>query len=358
MTWASRPASTDNSTYTGCVNLTDQPSPVELSGGTSESAPLTAGAAALVIQAYRQTHEGATPDPALVKQILTSTATDLGLPAEEQGSGLLNSYKAVLAAESVKTAAGAPAPAGDTLLFSRSELSATAKSGARKIWRLKVLNTGSTGQLVTAAGRTFGPDEDVQTGTVDLKDGRSPEFTDAGGYPENYETFHFTVRPGADRLDASIAYRSPVGFDPFGAVWLTLIDPDGRFAANSLPQGTSNYGNVDVRAPAPGTWTGVVFGLTAAGYGTNGSIPWRVATQRFVSFGTVTPHSFYLPAGRARLLRVTERAPARAGDAAGAVVVRSAEGGTDPYVGPRASRYLSRCARWSTWLMAGGSAGY
>jgi hypothetical protein len=325
--------STDAATYTGCVNLTGQSSPVELSGGTSESAPLTAGAAALVIQAYRRTHAGVTPAPALVKQILTSTATDLGLPADEQGAGLLNSYKAVLAAESVKTAAGAPAPVGNSLLFSRSELSATVRAGARKAWRIKVLNTGSTAQFVTAAGRTFGPDEHVQTGTVKLEDGKSPEFTDAAGYPENYATFHFTVRPGANRLDAAIAYRSPVGLDPYGEVWLTLIDPRGRFAAASLPQGASNYGNVDVRAPAPGTWTGVVFGITAAGYGTNGTIPWRVATQRFTGFGTVTPRAFFLPPGSTRVLDVTERAPARAGDVAGAVVVRSSAGGTDRYVG-------------------------
>jgi hypothetical protein len=325
--------SMDAATYLGCVNLTGQQSPVELSGGTSEAAPLTAGAAALVIQAYRQTHAGATPDPALIKQLLTSTATDLGLPADEQGSGLLNAYKAVLAAESVKTPAGTPTPAGDTLLFSRSELSATAQPGAVKYWRLKVLNNGSTGQLVSAYGRTFGPDEDVQTGTVDLRDGKSPQFTDAAGYPENYETFHFTVRPGANRLDASIAYRSPAGLDPYGMVWLTLIDPRGRFAADSLPQGTSNYGNVDVRAPVPGTWTGVIFGLTAAGYGTNGAVPWRVATQRFASFGAVSPGAFYLAPGQTQVFHVAEKAPAQAGDLAGAVIVRSASGGTDPYIG-------------------------
>jgi subtilase family serine protease len=39
-----------------------------LFGGTSESAPLTAGAGALVIEAHRKIHNGATPSPALVNR--------------------------------------------------------------------------------------------------------------------------------------------------------------------------------------------------------------------------------------------------------------------------------------------------
>src|SRR6185437_10283794 len=140
--------STNEDLYEGCFSLAGKPSPVELGGGTSESAPLTAGAAALVIQAYRKTHEGSTPSPALVKQILTSTATDLGLPAGEQGSGLLNTYKAVLLAESTNTPTDSPSPVGNTLLVSRGGLSASGQPGTSRTWPVTVTNEGTSTQLI------------------------------------------------------------------------------------------------------------------------------------------------------------------------------------------------------------------
>ncbi len=324
--------STNTAIYQGCVNLTSGPSPVELSGGTSESAPLTAGAAALVIQAYRQSHGGSTPSPSLVKQILTSTATDLGLPASEQGAGLLNSYKAVLLARSIRTSAGAPAPVGDTLLTSRSALTATGPAGSRRSWKLTVTNTGADPQLVRASGRTFGPDEDVRTGSVRLDDSTSPEFTDDQGTPDDYQVFHFSVRPGADRLTASIAYESDPG-DPGGPDRLILIDPRGRLAADSLPQGTGDFGSAEVRVPAAGVWTGVIFSATGFESGLGGTVRWRVATQRFARFGTVSPAAFLLQPGQHQAVRVTATLPAGAGDSAGSVVLTSDLGGSDRYLG-------------------------
>ena len=100
MTWAGPCARRTSTLYEECTDNAGNPSPIQDFGGTSQSSPLTAGEAALVIQAYRNTHHGANPSPAVVKQIITGTAQDLDHPAFEQGSGLINSLAAVQAAES------------------------------------------------------------------------------------------------------------------------------------------------------------------------------------------------------------------------------------------------------------------
>ena len=107
--------SANTATFTECVGYGGKPSPILLFGGTSEASPVTAGAAALVIQAFREYHHGVSPSPALVKQFLTSTAGDLGLPAPEQGR-LLNADAAVKAAENYR---GSTAPASPIRSWSR-----------------------------------------------------------------------------------------------------------------------------------------------------------------------------------------------------------------------------------------------
>jgi len=70
---------------------------VAIWGGTSLATPLTAGIAALVYEAYKDTHDE-WPTSDLVKDILKSAAMDQGYPGIIQGAGFLNAYSAVLLA--------------------------------------------------------------------------------------------------------------------------------------------------------------------------------------------------------------------------------------------------------------------
>lgn len=309
--------------FAGCVNFTGTPSDVEEAGGTSESAPFVSGAAALVIQAYRTTHGGATPSPALVKQILVSTATDLNAPATEQGAGLLNSYKAVQLAESMHTSNGSPSRRGATLLKSVNSLNAVGNPGTTRHFGVTLTNTGGVAQVVTARGRQLGPDRNVQTGTVTLSDTSSPHVVNFSGVENNYEVFHFNVRPGQDRLDVSMAYPGNPAAGLNSRVRFSLIDPRGRYAAHSFPQGVGNFGNSDVTDPAAGRWTGVVFSIVSAKGGTVGRIPWRAATQDYTSFGSVSPSAVLLSPGHSRTVEVTERTPSSPGDGSGSIVFHS-----------------------------------
>ena len=306
--------------FAGCVNFKGQSSQVEESGGTSESSPFVAGAAALVIQAYRQAHGGATPTPALVKQILVSTASDIGAPADEQGAGLLNSYKAVQLAESIQTADGTPAQAGNTLLKSTGQLNAVALPGTKENLPVTITNTGAGRENVSIVGRAIGPDRNVQTGSVTLNDTSSPQFANYQGITNNYQTFTFNVGHGQNRLDASIAYPGNPAKGNNQRVRLILISPGGRFAGHSLPQGVGNFGNVDVTNPVGGTWTGVIFSDVSTSNGTVGTVPWRVATQRYKQFGTISTGFVSLKAGQSKTVTVTARTPASPGDSSASIV--------------------------------------
>ena len=319
LSWASCDANLAK--FSDCTSLVGKASPIEISGGTSESSPFVAGAAALVIQAYRKTHGGSTPSPALVKQIILSTATDLGIPAQEQGAGLLNSYKAVELAESVNRSSRK----GSTLLESTSQLTLAGLPGAKKSWTVTLTNTGAKTQSVSLHGRILGPNRNAQSGTVTLNDSTSNQLVDFADFPDNYAVFHIKVPAGQSRLDVSIAY--PGNFNLLAPVTVSLIDPKGRYAANSDPQGLGNYGNVDVRAPVAGTWTAVVNDVVAKDGGYGGAVNWQAVTQQYQGFGSVSPASFSLKPGASKKVTYTATAPSAPGDYAASLAINSNLGG-------------------------------
>jgi hypothetical protein len=307
--------------YTECVNPIGKPTNFYQSGGTSESAPLTAGTAALVIEAYRKTHSGATPTPAQIKQILTSTADDIGAPSDQQGAGLVNAYKAVLAAESYGSAT--TSAASSTLLTSPSQLNATDPVATTEHLSETVTNNGSAAETVNVSTRALGSYTPIDNTTVTLSDTASPHITDWNGVTDNYEPVTFQVPAGENRLNAAIAFQNASATDLNARVRLTLVDPNGKLAAYSVPQGDGNYGNVQVTNPAPGTWTGYVYSRDSAAGGTTGPVVFGASVASYIAFGSASPSTLNLAPGASAPVMLTVNTPSNPGDAAGAIVLQS-----------------------------------
>jgi subtilisin family serine protease len=311
--------------YADCANYSGKGTPVLPFGGTSESAPLTAGVAALVIQAYDKTH-GTDPTPQVVKQIIASTSDDIGSPADQQGAGLIDAYKAVLAAESYKAPASAPTPAGDTLVDSATQLNAVDQPGTPETLTDTITNTGASTQQVAVSSRTLGAYQPVKTGTVTLSDSSSPKTTDWTGTSANYEPITFQVPAGEDRLNASIAFQNASTTDLNARVRLTLVDPNGDLAAYSVPQGDGNYGNVQVTNPAPGTWTAYVWSRVSTAGGSTGPVKFGAGVAKYTTFGQVSPQTLTLAPGQSAPVQLSVSTPTTPGDSSGSIVLSSDTG--------------------------------
>ena len=309
----------DLSLYEECTTDDGSPSPIQNFGGTSQSSPLTAGAAALVIEAYENTHHGVRPSPALVKRFLTSTATDLGHPAYEQGAGLLNSLAAVRAARSWHDAHGSPARSGPGLVVNKTQLRLNGSPGGNVSAMLSVTNTGNKVQLVQASTRSFEDVVNTQTGTTPLNTATAPAYIDSFGIARSFATQTFTVGK-ADRLDVSETANTGSA-----ASRIILLDPDGTYTAYSIPQGASNYAHVDVRFPTPGRWT-AIFALSKSS-GFNGTFAWQVVQTDFSTHGRVTPTFRTLAPGQSGLFTVHTQLPTSPSDLSASVQFNPSTGG-------------------------------
>lgn len=308
----------DPAEYAACTNFAGQPASVELEGGTSEAAPLTSGTAALVIQAYSQSHRGALPSPAVVKQIITSTAENIDAPADQQGAGLIDAYQAVLAARSYPTSSGFPdvgfgPGAGDAVLSSLSQLHAAALPGTTQVLSDTVTNDGRSPQTLSLTSRTLGSYRVVDTTTVDLSDSTG-----------NLAEVQFVVPPGMARLDGSIAFVGAGPTTDFAAsVDMSLIDPNGDLAEYNLPQGTGNFSDAQVADPVPGLWTAWISGAPSSDGGTAGPVLFEARVANWVPFGSVSPTHLQLAPGASSTVQLTVPTPASPGDEAGSIVISS-----------------------------------
>jgi hypothetical protein len=270
---------------------------IVVSGGTSESGPLTAAVAALVIQAYRSTHHGANPSVSLVRDIITSSADDLGMPGSEQGAGLVDAYRAV------KAAMAAKGPAGPSLVASTQQLDATGSPGAPVTMSFELTNDGNRPAAVSLASRTQGAATTVFAGTLH----RSDSSTD--------QIFRFALPSGAAMLTADIADPGGPASNP---VAISLVNPKGQLAAFSLPQGTGDHGQVEVRQPGAGTWTADV----STPYGPySGPVYLQVTTSPMPGWGTVSPGHVTLAAGATTKVTLSGHFPAAPGDQSASVTM-------------------------------------
>jgi subtilisin family serine protease len=301
--------SSNTTEFQGCADIdhgTDPP-PIWAAGGTSASAPETSGTAALVIEAYANTHGGGLPSPALVERIIVSTATDLDAPADHQGAGLVNTLKAVQLAESIGTAS----PQGSTLLVNQTGLNATVTAGQRATSSVRVTNEGTGTQTVTPAVSGRPTQVSTDTGTVQLSPG-DPVYVDGAGNTDYYAPPQtFSVPAGADNLNGDITWHV---LTEGGAVFETLFDPLGQVAAYSLiDSNESGFGHVEVRDPMPGTWTAVIFTTSRAR--SFGPIQFSYSTEKFQPAGSVSPASRTLAPGQSATFHLIVQA-GQAGDEA------------------------------------------
>ncbi len=322
--WALCSANLDE--FAGCASLAGNPSPVQSFGGTSQSSPLTAGVAALVIQAYEKTHRGTAPTPAQVKQLVVSNTDDIGAPADQQGSGRVDAYKAVLAAENDNQPASGGSAQGrmvGVMAASPTQLNAVDRPGTAENLSDTITNESGSTQHLTFSGRTLGAYRSLFNTQFALSDS-DPQTPDYGGVPINFQRLRFRVPAGEDRLDASAAFHGATPTASLNArVRITLIDPNGTYVGDSRPQGLGNFGDLQIANPTAGTWTAYVYSRDSNHGGYVGPVVFGVSAARYTSFGTVTPSGATLAPGQSVAVQVKTRTPAQPGDASGAIVVRS-----------------------------------
>jgi hypothetical protein len=240
----------------------------EAFGGTSQSCPIVAGAAADVIQAYRDSHNGSSPTPLLVKQILTSTATDVDSPADEQGAGTLDVYAAVRAAQQMPgtTGIGTSSDSPELVDTSGTQLDLTGAAGTTSTQPVTLYNASNKKQTVTGKFRQLGAYSQIGNTVSEPVSAPDPSLPVPAEGALAATPVTFKVPRGLSRMQTSMIWPDPTN----GAILAyDLIDPHGALTQISYDFGTPStrvgrlgsvpdIGNTEVADPVPGTWTAVI----------------------------------------------------------------------------------------------------
>ena len=272
----------------------------EAFGGTSQSAPFVAGAAADVIEAYRNTHNGETPTPAMVEQILDGTASDVDAPAGEQGAGQVNIYQAVEAAQQMPftTATGAAKAPG--LLSTPTQVDVNGDGGTKVPASLSVYNASNKATTVTAQLRKLGPATQLAPTVTENVSAPDPSLPVPADGAQAATPITFTVPPGVDHLNANMIWPDPTNSN---ILYYILTDPLGRLTQVSYDYGTPptragvlgsvpDIQHTEVNDPMPGTWTATILWGNGRGHlqaapnvpGTyTGPLSFQVTGQNYVT---------------------------------------------------------------------------
>jgi hypothetical protein len=365
---------TDCSTDVGNGNGNGNGTPFDLFGGTSESAPLTAGAAADVISAYASTHNGQDPTPALVKQILMSTATDIGAPANEQGAGLLNVLAAVNEAKSIHSGFGGGGndfnSSGGGLLLNPGQINVVQNPGQTSNQSVQVTNTGNSPVTVNLSTRALSSTPlDPQTGTFCMQPGAPTTVplcpANTGSFPiwsgvnEVYQNENFTVPStgnGLSRLEFAADYLDS---NQTSLLHVALLEPNGTYAAYSEPQGLADFAELEVTNPMPGKWTAVFFtendADSATADGTSGPIQWSAGTYTYGQGGNIFPSTLFVGPGQTAFAHLSLTSSNVSGDSDQSVVVTSPYGTTTVPVTVRTTVQTGRNGGTFSGILTGGN---
>ena len=196
----------------------------DLWAGTSLATPMAAGIAALVYEAYYNTH-GRWPTAQEVREILMSTADNVNHDVFSQGAGFLNAYRAVQAAMNVDGIVVSPTmwQAGKTEYQGFANVLYPGES-ATKVFGIRNMNP-SKSKNVTVLAEIFKKIGEVEFEVV----GNSWQYYRIDQYiPEGTDLMEITLYTDYSNFDTDMDYESDAY--PWFRIWnVTYVyDPDSN----------------------------------------------------------------------------------------------------------------------------------